>query len=88
MQEAIKKTMDKTLILFNFKVIVIGLKILKAILNLKKTLWVRVKLCVANVEMAQYVHRMMPKDMIAPEIGSIIAGLARQLETTADSPLE
>ena len=46
------------------------------------------KFSIANSEMAQYVHRVMPKHMIAPEVGSTTAGLARPLETTTDSSLE
>ena len=46
------------------------------------------KFCVVNAEMAQSVQRMLPKHVIAAEIGSITAGLARPLEATADSPLE
>ena len=44
-------------------------------LNLEKTLWVGVKFCVANGEIAQYMQRMLPKHVIAPEIGSTTAGL-------------
>ena len=57
-------------------------------LNFEKTLLVGVKFCVANGEIAQYVQRMLPKDMIAAEIGSTTEGLAGLLETSADSPLE
>ena len=64
------------------------LKILKAILNLEKIMWVVVKFCVANSEIAQYAHRMMLKHVIVPEIGSTTIRLTRPLGTTADSPLE
>ena len=73
-------------------VIVSDFKILKAVLNLEKTMWVGVEFCVANGEMAQYVHRMMQKYVIAPEIGSKTAGLVIPLHylmyNTSDSPLE
>ena len=44
--------------------------------------------CIDNGEMDQYMHKMMPKHVIALEIGSIAVGLSRLLGTTADSPLE
>ena len=56
--------------------------------NLEKKLYVGVKFCVVNSEMAQYVQRVLPKHVIAPEIGSTTEGLARPLGTTADNPLE
>ena len=33
------------------------------------------------------MHRMMPKHVLAPEIGSTTVGLARLLVTTVDTPL-
>ena len=51
-------------------------------------MWVGVKLCVANGEMAQYMHRMMLKHVIAPKIGSRMTGLSRPLGTTAYNPLK
>ena len=57
-------------------------------LNLDTTLWVGVKFCIVNGAIAQYVQRMLPKHVIAPEIGNTTAGLASPLGTTADSPLE
>ena len=57
-------------------------------LNLEKILWVGVKFCVVNAEMAQYVQRMLLKHMIAREIGNTTARLARSLGNTVDSPLE
>ena len=73
-------------------VIVSDFKILKAVLNLEKTMWVGVEFCVANGEMAQYVHRMTPKYVMAPEIGRKTAGLVIPLDylmyNTSESPLE
>ena len=46
------------------------------------------KFCVANGVMAQSVHRMTPKHVIALGIGSKTAALARPLGTIADSSLE
>ena len=57
-------------------------------LDLKRTLWVGVKFCIANGKMAQYMHRMMPKHVIAPDIGSIITRLSILLGTMVQSPLE
>ena len=76
-------------ILINIKLIVSNLKIFKDMLKLDKTLWVGVKFCVVNAEMAQSMQRMLPKHVIAAEIGSTTAGLARPLGATADSsPLD
>ena len=85
--ESTRKTLKSGQILYNVKVIVSNLKILKAILNLDITFWAGVKFCIANSEIAQYVQRMQPKHVIAAEIGSTTTGLARSLGTTADSPL-
>ena len=57
-------------------------------LDLEKTLWVGVKFCIVNIEIAQYVQRMLPKHVIMPEIGNTTAGLARPLGTIADNPLK
>ena len=86
--ESTKKTLERGKILYNVKVIVNDLKILNDILNLEKNLWVGVKFCVVLSEMAQSVQRMLPKHVIAAEISSKTAGLARPLGATADSPLE
>ena len=56
-------------------------------LNLEKALWVRVKFCIANSTIAQYMQRILPKHVIAPEISSTTAGLVRTLGSTADFPL-
>ena len=45
------------------------------------------KFCVANGEIAQYMQRMLPKHVIAAEIGSTKIGLANPLGTTADNYL-
>ena len=37
-------------------------------------MWVRVKFCIANGEIGQYMQRMMPKHVIAPDIGSTTEG--------------
>ena len=37
-------------------------------LYLEKTLWIGVKFCIVNGEMAQYMQRILPKHVIAPEI--------------------
>ena len=57
-------------------------------LNIEKTLWIGVELCIANSEIAQCLQRMLPKHIIALEIDSTTAGLISPLETTADSPLD
>ena len=49
---------------------------------------VGVKFWFANSEMAQYMQRMLPNHVIAAEIGSTTAGLARPLGATVDIPLE
>ena len=56
-------------------------------LYLENTLWIGVKFCIVNGEMAQYMQRILPKHVIAPEIGSTTAGLVRTLGSTADFPL-
>ena len=57
-------------------------------MNLEKNFWVGVKFYVVNIEMAQSVQRILPKHVIATEIGSKTAGLARPLEATAESTFE
>ena len=37
-------------------------------LYLENTLWIGVKFCIVNGEMAQYMQRILPKHVIAPEI--------------------
>ena len=46
------------------------------------------KFCVANGEMAQYVHRIMPNYVIVQDIGSTAVELSNPLGTTVDSLLQ
>ena len=85
--EATKETLERGKNHFYVKIIVYDLKILKDMLNLDKTLWVEVKFCVVNTEIAHSMQRMLPKHVIAAEIGSTTAGLARLLGATANIPL-
>ena len=84
--ETTEKTLERGKILFNIKAIVSNLKFLKVVLNLERTFWVGMKFCVANGEMAHYMQRILPKHVIAVEIGSTTAGLKIPLGTIADSP--
>ena len=85
--EATKKTLERGKILFNVRVTVSNLNFLKVISNLENILWVGVEFCFENGEIAQYIQRMLPKHLIAAEIGSTTVEISRPLETTADSPL-
>ena len=51
-------------------------------------MWVGVKFYIANAEMAQSMQRMLPKHVIAVEIGSTTAGIARSLGAKEDSSLD